>query len=766
MRVRFFTLVKSGSDSNTWVQIANFNTIVAEQEELDIVYAVDIGTVTGTTIDTYNPYELEVYLADGPNTGRPGALAVGSNVTTAWARRGVTESRELKRMYLLQFLSMHQRPTIKLQGTLKQNGLQIAPFHVVQDNAAVSTRKYVMQQWTVGLNNGEGSVVYRELIEADAAIDFLFRLQDIGPIEINFPIRIGLPGERGTDLIPNIPTFDLDLNGDVSGQPGTNIINPSAIVEKEPLDFTGFSSSQIVVNAVPDSPDTEAMTKTTARDFLFEWDAKAAPVPLDALTISDSEDSDEAKSIKIEDLPIAPSQLLQEGATTGQALVWDGAKYAPSSASVSKWTEVTNGIYRDGRVAVNKNTVDGVDGTIDTAFDPNANARVRAIAIQSDGKIVIGGDFISVGGTSRNRIARLNTDGSLDTGFDPNANDEIRAIAIQSDGKIVIGGVFTTVGGTTRNRIARLNTDGTLDTGFNPDANSEVNTIAIQSDGKIVIGGTFTTLGGVTRNRIARINTDGTLDTGFDPNASSTIRAIAIQSDGRIVIGGFFTTVGGVTRNNIARLNTDGSLDTGFDPNANPIVTRLAIQSDGKIVISGTFTTVGGVTRNRIARLNTDGTLDTGFNPNAGSTVNAITIQSDGKIIIGGFFTTVGGVTRNRIARLNTDGTLDTGFDPNAGGEVNAIAIQSDGKIVIGGVFTTVGGTTRNRIARLNFDPKVLDVNGVTYSDAGFRNSDPTGADVNTWRFGKREAGSVTPDGRIIVEINGVLYYIPAEIVT
>ena len=342
-----------------------------------------------------------------------------------------------------------------------------------------------------------------------------------------------------------------------------------------------------------------------------------------------------------------------------------------------------------------------IDGVLDTGFDPNANNEIYAIAIQSDGKIVVGGLFTTVGGTTRNRIVRVNSDGTLDTGFDPNVSGQVNAIAIQSDGKIVIGGAFTNVGGVTRNRIARLNSDGTLDTGFDPNANSEVNTTAIQSDGKIVIGGFFTTVGGVTRNRIARLNTDGTLDTGFDPNASSTIRAISIQSDGKIVIGGFFTTVGGTTRNRIARFNTDGTLDTGFNPNANEWLNAIAIQSDGKIIIGGVFNTVGGVTRNRIARLNTDGTLDTGFNPNAGGQVLTTTIQSDGKIVIGGDFTTVGGTTRNRIARLNTDGTLDTGFDPNASSGVRDTAIQSDGKIVIGGNFTTVGGTTRNFIARL-----------------------------------------------------------------
>jgi uncharacterized delta-60 repeat protein len=341
-------------------------------------------------------------------------------------------------------------------------------------------------------------------------------------------------------------------------------------------------------------------------------------------------------------------------------------------------------------------------------LNPNANNNVWSIATQSDGKILIGGQFTTIGGTARVSVARLNTDGTLDTGFvNLNVNSAVYKVVIQSDGKIVIGGNFTTVSGTARNYIARLNSDGTLDTGFNPNANNTVEAITIQSDGKIVIGGTFTTVDGTTRNRIARLNTDGTLDTGFvDSNANQVVQAFAIQSDDKILVGGAFSTVDGTTRNGMALLNTDGTLDSGFNPNLGPQFGRpydIVIQADGKIVIGGTFTTVGGTTRNRIARLNTDGTLDTGYNPNLSNTVYAVTIDSNGKILIGGAFITVGGVSHTFIARLNTDGTLDASINPSPSAQVRAVAIQSDGKILVGGDFTTIGGLTRNRIARIEF---------------------------------------------------------------
>ena len=112
-------------------------------------------------------------------------------------------------------------------------------------------------------------------------------------------------------------------------------------------------------------------------------------------------------------------------------------------------------------------------------------------------------------GTTRNRIARLNADGSLDTGFDPGAgaSNEVDAIALQPNGKIVIGGRFTTVGGTGRSRIARLNANGALDTGFAPGdgASYTVYAVTLQPDGKVLIGGGFQSVGGVLRNRIARL---------------------------------------------------------------------------------------------------------------------------------------------------------------------------------------------------------------------------------------------------------------------
>jgi uncharacterized delta-60 repeat protein len=146
----------------------------------------------------------------------------------------------------------------------------------------------------------------------------------------------------------------------------------------------------------------------------------------------------------------------------------------------------------------------------------------------------------------------------LDNTFNPGASYDVYSLAVQADGKILVGGWFSTLGGQVRNYIGRLNADGTLDSGFNPGASSSVESFAVQADGKILVGGGFSTLGGQTRYCIGRLNADGTLDGAFDPGASSSVYSLAVEADGKILMGGDFYTLGGQTRDRIGRLNSTG----------------------------------------------------------------------------------------------------------------------------------------------------------------------------------------------------------------
>jgi uncharacterized delta-60 repeat protein len=301
---------------------------------------------------------------------------------------------------------------------------------------------------------------------------------------------------------------------------------------------------------------------------------------------------------------------------------------------------------------------------------------------------------------------------------------------MQADGKILAGGGFTSIGGQTRNFIARLDATTGLADSFDPNANGVVLSIAVQADGNILAGGSFTTLspsGGVPvmRNHIARLNPDGTLDTAFDPNANSTVDSIAVQANGSILAGGGFNgtnSIGGATRNFIARLDaTTGAADS-FDPNANNTVDSIAVQADGKILAGGFFNganSIGGQTRNFIARLDATTGLADSFDPNANNAVISIAVQADGKILAGGEFNganSIGGQPRNYIARLDaTTGAADS-FDPNANDQVFSIAVQTDGKILAGGQFSNIGGQPRSLFARLSNDTAALQNLAVTQS--------------------------------------------------
>lgn len=385
------------------------------------------------------------------------------------------------------------------------------------------------------------------------------------------------------------------------------------------------------------------------------------------------------------------------------------------------------------------------DGSIDNTFNPGAgtNGAVLCSVIQPDGKIVIGGDFTSVQGVSRNGVARLNPNGSLDATFNPGSGleDDVFAptalsVALQTDGKILFGGTFSTYDGIARGSIVRCNGDGSIDGSFDPGlgatyslagSNAQVHSIAVQSNGGILVGGIYSEFDGEIRRCLSRLNSDGELDLSFDPFAGQPIisrLAITLQNDGKIVVAG----------GALLRLNFDGSIDGGFISvldDQNSEVNTVALQPDGQLVVGGQFSTINGVARPCIARINTDGSLDGSFDPALGFTgsgligvpaVLNVNIQPDGRIIAVGDFTHYNGIQRNAIVRLETDGSNDGSFNPGDGtGPASAIwtsSLLTNGKIFIGGYFSTYDGVARNNVARVNGEAACSDYILELQSDA------------------------------------------------
>jgi len=381
-----------------------------------------------------------------------------------------------------------------------------------------------------------------------------------------------------------------------------------------------------------------------------------------------------------------------QGASGGFSIgIYDIELGADGKIVIGGRFQTFNGVSRKSLARLN------ADGSLDTSFQDNTvlinSSTVYDLEIQSDGKVIVGTSF----GEYPVTVRRFNADGSSDSGFIPffTRSGRVRKILQQTDGKILIAGEFPFVNGIKRNSLARLNTDGRVDTTFVPYFNNEIlqktiTAIAVQSDGKILVGETF-------QDRVLRLNTDGTQDTTFSSPFFGSTNDIVVLSNGQILVGGVF---------GIKKLNSNGSNDSTFaTTQLNVSVNKILLQPDGKVLIGGAFTQVGTAIRGRIARLNpADGTLDNTFNPPGGAnnTVVDIDLQADGKIILGGDFTSLNGAGRLRIGRMLSNGSLDDSFSQTADGTVRAIKVQPDGKILIGGSMGFVQSELHVGVARLN----------------------------------------------------------------
>ena len=508
-------------------------------------------------------------------------------------------------------------------------------------------------------------------------------------------------------------TFTLSLYGSISGMPaGFSWDGFSASLQTE---LTNSFNTAVTITAAkyfafPDPTQPvypKAFTDTAGADTGFRSESS------DLGASSNGTNFPNSSNVHLADYTFAlhnapPGTYLLK--TTAVSPRQSGMGYDDGTSFIFQTTpETSYSITIQGSAAAG--------GNLDTTFNPGAGANnnVEAIALDSNGKIVIGGLFTTYNNIARNRIARVNKNGSLDSTFNPGtglSSGDVRTIAVDANNKPIIGGNFTLYNGTGRNRIARVNANGSLDTTFNPGAgaNAIVSSITLRSNGELNIGGQFASYNGTLRNHVAVVNTNGLLDTTFNPGsgANGNVLTTLRLSGDKMFIGGAFTLYNNASRVRVARVNKLGPVDTTFNPGsgANAVVEASVVQpADGKVIIVGNFTTYNGTSRNRVARLNTNGSLDTTFNPGTGADadVKAIALQANGKILIGGGFTHFNTVVRNRLARLNADGSLDTTFDPGAGanGIVQAIAVQTDGKILIGGGFTAYKGVTRNRIARV-----------------------------------------------------------------
>jgi len=357
-------------------------------------------------------------------------------------------------------------------------------------------------------------------------------------------------------------------------------------------------------------------------------------------------------------------------------------------------------------------------GDVDPGFVPptisntlSGVGTVNATVVQPDGKIVIGGKFTDLDGTARISLARLNPNGSHDTSFvSPfvagSTDTIVNALALQPDGKILVGGIVVTPDGnsTQWRNLVRVNSNGSLDTTFNPNPLNVfgiVNKVVVREDGAILCAGNFA---GVTvLNPIdgSPLNTSIPAYGGF----FNPVRGFVPDGTGMLIAGNASLMGPAI----LTRFDASNLQDPSFHvPTVqdNSIVS-VERQVDGSLFIAGRFSTVDGATRKLAARLMSTGFLDQAFDlGDALGEIGTVKTQPDGKVIVGGSFRPSGEANNYGFARLNANGTFDPTFqvqppNRNANGRVGSIQLLPDGKILIAGNFTTVNGTARTLIARL-----------------------------------------------------------------
>lgn len=348
-------------------------------------------------------------------------------------------------------------------------------------------------------------------------------------------------------------------------------------------------------------------------------------------------------------------------------------------------------------------------GSLDITFNPGSGVAgfVNSVALSANGQLLLGGQFQSINGQSRNYVARLNSDGSLDTGFLPGQgpNGVVNAVEVDLAGNVYVGGNFSSFNGIPASSLARLRGDGSLDLSWTGSTISfgEVTAIKRQADGTLLVIGVY------ANDKVIRLNADGSLDPFFNPVAGVTdhaVNAVAIQPDGKVIIAGDFTTNSPVSRQCLARVSATGILDPTFDAGyiggGNPVINALALQPDGKILVGGFFSSINGYSLVGVARLNTNGAVDATFvSPfTGGPRVLGVQLLPDSRLLI------CGTEFSPPLLRLNYNGSFDGGFSTTfnaaGGAEVESFVVQTDGKIVIGGYFSSVDGTNISGIARLS----------------------------------------------------------------
>jgi len=387
----------------------------------------------------------------------------------------------------------------------------------------------------------------------------------------------------------------------------------------------------------------------------------------------------------------------------------------------------------------------------------SANGRVSAIAVQNDGKVIVGGEFVSVNGVGRTNIARLSPDGVVDEAWNPEIDFApnpfepfgayyVSALALAGTDLFVAQAASFEIGSQSSAKLLKVSTSGRgeVDAAWHP-ITGDVRALVASNNFLYAGGGPFLVSSQTNSASLARVSITGTgaVDQVLAIGGTS-IFALALSGTD-LYVGGIFQMIGGVSRKGLARLSTaSGAIDLIWNPDSNPffsgfgLVTALA--ADGNSVyVGGHFSQTGYLLTN-LAKVNAlgNGAIDMAWAPNPGGGGGGVDslLLSGGKLYVAGSFMNISGQSLTNLARVSASGigTADVSWTPNPDGfSVLALAVNGS-TIYAGGSFTQIKGVTSLAIARLGL------INGVR--DDSFRAHVELPGDI--------KALARQPDGKVV----------------
>ncbi len=359
------------------------------------------------------------------------------------------------------------------------------------------------------------------------------------------------------------------------------------------------------------------------------------------------------------------------------------------------------------------------NGTVDQLFNQHtgANGTIFVTAVQSNGYIILGGEFSRYNYRSATNITRITKDGELDLSFNTGigTNGNVYALAIQANGKIIVGGDFTSYNGNKCSNIVRLNADGSFDPSFRyVTANGAVRKIDIDCEGKVLLGGDFSLINGISKIALARINQRGLLDKRFSPRMDYTSCVYDIRTTyrGKIYIAVNYKNTPELSLySKVICLKPDGTADGNFTFSTELFnqINAISITRCGKIIAAGEgyytdprFDEVKGLVIQYDSEGNADETFNyKGLEPYLNKSVRTITVLNNNQLIIAGDFSAYESPDRSHIYILNKDGSIDMSFRGSSNNSIYASALVDDNKLIIAGSFSEYTSVVRNGVARI-----------------------------------------------------------------